>query len=288
MKGIILAGGSGSRLAPLTRSISKHLLPIYNKPLIYYPLSVLMIGGIKDILIITSEGQTDLYKETLGDGSEFGVSLSYETQIKPKGIADAFLLGSDFIGHDSVTLILGDNIFWGHAFSIMFRKALNKNKGATLFGYQVKDPERFGVIEYDENQKVIGIEEKPKEPKSNFAATGLYIYDNRVVNLARSLKPSDRGELEITDLNNKYVELDAVEVELLGRGFSWLDAGTVESLFDASSFIKIIEERQGFKVSCIEEIAYTNGWISKSDMIARAEKLKNTDYGDYILDLVNK
>jgi len=288
MKGIILAGGSGSRLAPLTTSISKHLLPIYNKPLIYYPLSVLMIGGIKDILIITGEGQTDLYKKTLGDGSEFGVNLSYETQIKPKGIADAFLLGSDFIGDDSVTLILGDNIFWGHAFSIMFREALNKNRGATLFGYQVKDPERFGVIEYDENQKVIGIEEKPKEPKSNFAATGLYIYDNRVVKLARSLKPSNRGELEITDLNNEYVKLDSVDVELLGRGFSWLDAGTVESLFDASSFIQIIEERQGFKVSCIEEIAYTNGWIGKSDMIARAEKLKNTDYGDYLLDLVNR
>lgn len=288
MKGIILAGGTGSRLAPLTTCISKHLLPVFNKPLIYYPLSILMLGGIRDILIITNEAHQDHYKQTLGDGSEFGINLSYKIQANPNGIAEAFVLGADFIQDDSVTLILGDNIFWGHAFSVLIKKAISKNRGATIFGCQVKDPKRFGVIEYDENQRVVSIEEKPKVPKSDFAATGLYIYDNRVVTLAQTLKASNRGELEITDLNIKYLELDAIDVELLGRGFVWLDAGTVESLFDASCFIQMIEERQGFKVSCIEEIAFKNGWISASSVIARAEKLKNTNYGDYLLELVKE
>ncbi|MDA3881936.1 MAG: glucose-1-phosphate thymidylyltransferase RfbA [Bacteroidales bacterium] len=288
MKGIILAGGSGTRLYPITKSISKQLVPIYNKPMIYYPLSVLMLADIKDILIITTPEDKDMFVRLLGDGSQWGISLSYETQASPDGLAQAFIIGEDFLAGDSACLILGDNIFFGHDLGKVLKKAQSLKKGATVFGYYVNDPERYGVVEFDENKKAKSLEEKPDQPKSNYAVTGLYFYDNTVVEKAKSLKPSKRGELEITDLNKLYLQDNKLNVELLGRGIAWLDTGTHESLLEASNFIAAIENRQGLMVSCIEEIAYIKGYISKEELLKLAEPLKKNGYGEYLMTITSK
>jgi glucose-1-phosphate thymidylyltransferase len=286
MKGIILAGGSGTRLYPITRVVSKQLLPIYDKPMIYYPLSVLMLAGIRDILLISTPEDLPLFKKLLGDGSQLGLSFSYEEQPRPEGLAQAFLIGKSFIGKDPVCLILGDNIFYGHTLTGILKRAVRLNKGGLIFGYLVKDPERYGVVEFDPNGNVIGIEEKPKKPKSNYAVPGLYVYDNDVINIAANLKPSSRGELEITAVNLEYLKKGQLKVELLGRGFAWLDTGTQEALQQAASYMQAIQERQGLKVSCIEEIAYNLGYINKEQLANLAADMAKNEYGQYLMELI--
>ncbi len=290
MKGIILAGGSGSRLYPLTRVTSKQLLPVYDKPMIYYPLSVLMNAGIREILIISTPQDTPRFEELLGDGHQFGVSLSYAVQPSPDGLAQAFIIGADFIGDSCVAMVLGDNIFAGHGLKKRLLTAVRnaeEGRGATVFGYYVDDPERFGIVEFDKAGKAISIEEKPAQPKTNYCVTGLYFYDNKVVEYARNLKPSERGELEITDLNRIFLEKGALNVELLGQGFTWLDTGTHESLVDATVFVKTVEDHQHRKIACLEEIAYLNGWISRDDVMAVYEELKKNQYGQYLKDVLD-
>ncbi|WAJ69382.1 glucose-1-phosphate thymidylyltransferase RfbA [Catenovulum adriaticum] len=289
MKGIILAGGSGTRLYPITMGVSKQLLPIYDKPMIYYPLSVLMLAGIREILIITTPEDCSSFKRLLGDGSQFGIELTYTVQPSPDGLAQAFILGEEFIGNDDVCLVLGDNIFYGQGFSPKLKHAVENAKngqGATVFGYQVKDPERFGVVEFDENRKAISIEEKPTKPKSHYAVTGLYFYDNSVVQLAKQVEPSHRGELEITCLNEMYLKQNKLNVEMLGRGFAWLDTGTHESLLEAAQFVETIEKRQGYKIACLEEIAFNQGWLNKNDIKKLAKPLLKNGYGQYLMELV--
>lgn len=281
-KGIVLAGGSGSRLHPITKGVSKQLLPIYDKPMVFYPISVLMLSGIRKILIISTPEDMDGYKRLLGDGSSFGLSIEYAIQPSPDGLAQAFIIGEDFIEDSNVALVLGDNIFYGQHFSNNLNTAASKKKGATVFGYHVKDPERFGVVEFDDEDNVLSIEEKPTNPKSNYAVTGLYFYDNDVVEIAKSIKPSPRGELEITDINNVYKNRGDLKVELLGRGFAWLDTGTHDSLMEAGQFVQTVEHRQGLKVACLEEIAFHNGWLSKELLLKQADALKKTSYGEYL------
>ena len=287
-KGIILAGGSGTRLYPITKGISKQLLPIYDKPMIYYPLSVLMLAGIREVLIITTPEDVDSFKRLLGDGSLFGIELTYAVQPSPDGLAQAFIIGEDFIGQSNVCLVLGDNIFYGQGFTPMLKQAIARQQGATVFGYQVKDPERFGVVEFDQNKCAISLEEKPKHPKSNFAVTGLYFYDNDVIQIAKQVKPSDRGELEITTVNQMYLERGDLNVELLGRGFAWLDTGTHESLLEAAQFVETIEKRQGYKVACLEEIAFNNGWLSAEQILEIGQSMSKNDYGQYLMSLVSE
>lgn len=287
-KGIVLAGGSGTRLQPITRGVSKQLLPIYDKPMVFYPISVLMLSGIRDILVISTPEDINSYKQLLGDGSSFGISIEYEIQRNPEGLAQAFLIGEKFIGNSNVALVLGDNIFYGQHFSKKLSKAVSIQKGATIFGYHVKDPERFGVVEFDEEGSVLSIEEKPANAKSNYAVTGLYFYDNKVVSIAKSIKPSARGELEITDINNAYQKRGDLKVELLGRGFAWLDTGTHDSLMEAGQFVQTIEQRQGLKVACLEEIAYEKGWLSQELLLKQAEILKKTAYGQYLFKIAEE
>jgi len=286
-KGIILAGGSGSRLHPITLGTSKQLLPIYDKPMIFYPLSVLMLAGIKEVLIISTPEDLPNFERMLDDGSQFGISISYEMQPSPDGLAQAFIIGEEFIGDDNVALVLGDNIFYGQHFSDKLLTAAKVTKGASVFGYHVTDPERFGVVEFDKCGKALSIEEKPLKPKSNYAVTGLYFYDNDVIDIAKNIKPSHRGELEITDVNIAYLERGDLNVEVLGRGFAWLDTGTHDSLLEASQFVQTVEHRQGFKVACLEEIAYIQGWLSKGELLAQAESLKKTGYGQYLFNVAN-
>ena len=287
MKGIVLAGGSGTRLYPITKAISKQLLPLYDKPMIYYPISVLMLAGIKEILIISTPRDLPMYKELLGDGSDFGISFSYEIQEHPNGLAEAFIVGEEFIGDDNVALILGDNVFYGHKFSEVLQRAVKLNEGAVIFGYYTQNPENFGVIEFDENYNVLSVEEKPKHPKSNYIIPGLYFYDNSVVEIAKQVKPSKRGEIEITSVNEEYLKRGMLKVELLGRGMAWLDTGTHDGLLEASNFIETIQKRQGLFVACLEEIAYYNGYISKEKLLQLAKPLKKTGYGQYLIKLAN-
>lgn len=290
MKGIVLAGGSGTRLYPITRGVSKQLLPIYDKPMVFYPISTLMLAGIKDILIITTLEDNAAFKRLLGDGSDFGIQLEYAIQPNPEGLAQAFIIGEEFIGDDSVCLVLGDNIYYGQSFSQQLKRAceLTLQGSATVFGYQVKDPERFGVVEFDCQMKAVSIEEKPENPKSNYAVTGLYFYDNRVVDMAKKVRPSHRGELEITTLNEMYLNDGSLNVELLGRGFAWLDTGTHESLHEASSFVQTIEHVQGLKVACLEEIAWRNGWLSDEEIFKLAKPMMKNEYGQYLARLINE
>ena len=288
MKGIVLAGGSGTRLYPITMGVSKQLLPIYDKPMIFYPISVLMLAGIRDILLISTPDDISGYKRLLKDGNQFGLNITYAEQPSPDGLAQAFIIGEEFIGDDDVCLVLGDNIFYGQGFTPKLREAVNKakdGKGATVFGYQVKDPERFGVVDFDENHKALSIEEKPLKPKSHFAVTGLYFYDNRVIDIAKKVKPSHRGELEITCVNNAYLEAGELNVEVLGRGFAWLDTGTHESLLEAAQFVETIEKRQGYKVACLEEIAYNNDWLTKEQVQAAGKLMSKNSYGQYLLEI---
>jgi len=286
MKGIILAGGSGTRLYPITKSISKQLLPIYDKPMIYYPLSALMLAGIKEILIISTPHDIGNFEKLLGDGSNWGIDLQYKIQPSPDGLAQAFILAEEFIGEDNVSLILGDNIFYGQGFVPLVQKSSQLKEGAVIFGYQVKDAHRFGVVEFDSNLNAISIEEKPKKPKSNFAVTGLYFYDNSVIEIAKNVKPSHRGELEITSINEVYLKRGSLKVELLGRGFAWLDTGTHDSLTEAGHFVQTVEKRQGYKIACLEEIAYNNGWIDKAKVLSIADTLSKNEYGVYLRELV--
>lgn len=290
MKGIVLAGGTGSRLYPITKGVSKQLLPIYDKPMIYYPISVLMLAGIREILIITTQDEQHLFQQLLGDGHEFGIHLEYAIQLTPDGLAQAFIIGENFIGNEAVCLVLGDNFFYGHGFSPKLKKAVHRAQtgaGATIFGYQVKDPERFGVVEFCKDLKVTSIEEKPQIPKSNYAVTGLYFYDNSVVEIAKNVQPSNRNELEITCVNKAYLEKDKLSVELLGRGFAWLDTGTHESLLEAAQFVETIEKRQGYKIACLEEIAYNQQWLSKTELKKLAIPFLKNGYGQYLMELIN-
>jgi glucose-1-phosphate thymidylyltransferase len=286
MKGIVLAGGSGTRLHPITKGVSKHLLPVYDKPMIYYPISILMLAGIREILIITTEQDQDAYKCLLGAGEDFGVAFHYAIQDSPKGLAEAFIIGESFIGVDSVALILGDNIFYGQGFTPLLKSSIDNLKGATIFGYKVRDPERFGVVEFDDNMQVLSLEEKPDDPKSNYAVTGLYFYSNDVISIAKEVKPSSRGELEITSINSAYLSRGELSVKLLGRGFAWLDTGTHDSLLQAGSFVQTLEHRQGLKLACLEEIAFNHGWLNVNDLNKTASELIKTSYGQYLLSIV--
>jgi glucose-1-phosphate thymidylyltransferase len=288
MKGIILAGGSGTRLHPITKGVSKHLLPVYDKPMIYYPISVLMLAKIRDILIITTAQDVEAYRRLLGNGEDFGVSFSYAIQDFPNGLAEAFIIGESFIASDNVALILGDNIFYGQGFTSILKAASERKRGATIFGYKVKDPQRFGVVEFDKNMRALSLEEKPVIPKSNYAVTGLYFYDNDVVDIAKQVKPSDRGELEITSINNTYLKRGDLSVELLGRGFAWLDTGTHESLLEAGSFVQTLEHRQGLKIACLEEIGFNQGWLSAHNLERVGGELSKTSYGKYLLSLLGE
>ena len=287
-KGIILAGGSGTRLYPITKGVSKQLLPIYDKPMIYYPLSVLMLAGIREVLIISTPDDIDGFKRLLADGQELGIDISYAVQPSPDGLAQAFIIGEEFIGDSNVCLVLGDNIFYGQGFTPLLRQAVNRQKGATVFGYQVKDPERFGVVAFDEDKRAISIEEKPTQPKSHYAVTGLYFYDNDVIEIAKKVKPSDRGEVEITTVNQMYMERGDLNVELLGRGFAWLDTGTHESLLEAAQFVETIEKRQGYKVACLEEIALNNGWLTKQQVAEIGQSMSKNAYGQYLMSLTSE